>query len=492
MRRALAASLALLVAGCQPPLTIAFETPKPPPATAAAEGNTTSFNCFEASTPAEHAVCSDATLAQRDLAMGRAFHTALRNADLFSRDAILAGQSGWSAGLATRCKLGDGTQPGTDARSCLAEAYREQEAALDAWPKSQTSAAEAAAIAQYVVFKPAMQRDPALCAAIARDANASLAASGSVDPQLFPGAAELAGSHGPASAVVSNNRIEVAQQDANVFGGYQRRAGGLGIDGAAVLTSLSLGNLVRTQGSNRGGRFSAFASQTGDYASIDVFSRNGQVAALVTDPWGFYAPATAGEFAHAGVWILDGAAVTPACLFDVYRTPPDHGGFDALAAFPGWRDQLHRIAASNADEAGVTALRDQSQLRAETDWMLLNAPLVVRAQALSGFPGGGDWNAWLRHRHDQVLDALLAWSQRDPANQAVFATVFQSLRPVAQELVTTYQQTQGLTAEEAKQAGALAVMEFLYGAAAGVAPGLGGSLSMPKEQPRYGILATPG
>ena len=492
MRRALAASVAVLLAGCQPPLTIAFETPKPPPVTAAAEGNATSFNCFEASTPAEHAVCSDATLAQRDLAMGRAFHAALREADLFGRDAILAGQSGWAAGLTSLCKLGDGTQPDAEARSCLAEAYGRREVALTTWPKSQTSAAEAAAIAQYVVFKPTMQRDPALCTALGRDANASLAAAGSVDPQRFPSAAELAGSHGPASATVAGHRIEIAQQDANVFGGYQRRASGMAIDGATVLTSLSLGDLVRTQGSNRGGRFSGFASQTGDYASIDVFSRNGQVAALVIDPWGFYAPATAGEFAHAGVWMLNGAAASPACLFDIYRTPPDHGAFDALATFPAWRDQLHRIAASNVDEAGVTALRDQSQLRAETEWMLLNAPLVVRAQALSGFPGGGDWNGWLRHRHDQVLDALLAWSQRDPANQAAFATVFQNVRPVAQELVTTYQQTQGLTAEEAKQAGALAVMEFLYGAASGISPGLGSSLTVPQEQPRYGILATPG
>ena len=487
-----AASLGLLVAGCQPPLTIAFETPKPPPATVAAEGNTTSFNCFEASTPAERMACSDRSLAQLDLATGRAFHSALRESDLFGRDVVLAGQVAWAAALTSRCGLGDGTEASPEARSCLARAYRERAATLSAWPKSQPGPAEAAAIAQYVVFKPTMQRDPALCTAIASGANASLGAAGSVDPARFPTGAELAGSHGPKSATIAGQRFEVAEHDANVFGGYQRRATGLRIDDSPVLDSLSLGDLVRTRGSNRGGRFSAFASQTGDYASIDVFSRSGQVLALATDPWGFYAPASAGEFVQAGVWLLNGAAASPACLFDIYRTPPDHGAFDALPAFPAWRDQLHRIASDNVGDAGVTALRDQSQLRAETEWMVLNAPLVVRAQALSRFQGGADWNAWLRHRHDQVLDALLAWSRRAPDSRAAFAAVFQNLRPVAQELVTTYQQTQGLTAVEAKQAGALAVIEFLYGAAAGISPGLGGALDVPPGPPRYGILATPG
>ena len=113
-------------------------------------------------------------------------------------------------------------------------------------------------------------------------------------------------------------------------------------------------------------------------------------------------------------------------------------------------------------------------------------PLLAVAQAAGG------WTPWLRHRHDQVLDALFAWSARSQANKALFDQVFALLRPAATELVRTYQTAQQLDASEATQAGGIAVMELLYQATVTIDPGLGATPTVPPgTRPRYPILASP-
>jgi hypothetical protein len=114
-------------------------------------------------------------------------------------------------------------------------------------------------------------------------------------------------------------------------------------------------------------------------------------------------------------------------------------------------------------------------------------PLLAVQQAAAG-----GWTPWLRARHDAVLDALFAWSTKDAANKALFDQAFALLRPAATELVGAYQKTQGLSAQEATQAGGIAVMELLYQAATTIAPDLGSAPTPPMGyKPRYPILAAP-
>jgi hypothetical protein len=170
--------------------------------------------------------------------------------------------------------------------------------------------------------------------------------------------------------------------------------------------------------------------------------------------------------------------------------PPSTGAFDALPSFTPWRDKLIEIRDSVQPPLGVAALRDQGQLRAETNWLVLNMPLVVTQQARTG-----GWTNWLRLRHDAVLDALFAWSTSDPAHKPDFDRIFALLRPAAQDLVRTYQQTQALTGTEAKEAAGVAIMELLYGATINIAPSIGADLAAPVsaagQKPRYPILAAP-
>ena len=278
---------------------------------------------------------------------------------------------------------------------------------------------------------------------------------------------------------------------ANAYGSFAQRARTVSVDGAApVLDAVSLGQLLQSTAENNGARFSAYASQTGDYGAIDVFSQGGRIVALMEDAWGYDTPAAPGEFAHAGAWDLTAGSRSPLCLFDTFKMPPENGVFDTLPGFTPWRATLAQIRASAQPPLGISTLRDQGQLRAETEWMLLNMPLVVSAQARDG-----GWTPWLRHRHDSVLDALFAWSTRDPANKPMFDRAFAQLKPAAEDLVRAYQQSQALSGREAQEAAGTAIMEFLYGGTVSIDPGLGADLDAPAsaagQKPRYPILASP-
>ena len=152
---------------------------------------------------------------------------------------------------------------------------------------------------------------------------------------------EVAGTHGPATG----SSIGVDLYDANVFGLFQRRARSVSIGGAApVLTPVSLTELVDRQNTaNGGGRFSAFASQTGDYGSIDVFRDASRTLVLAADAWGSTTPAAAGEAAHAGVWDITGAAPVPLCLFDTYIRPAEPGPFEGLPNAGRWLEPLRQL-----------------------------------------------------------------------------------------------------------------------------------------------------
>jgi hypothetical protein len=208
---------------------------------------------------------------------------------------------------------------------------------------------------------------------------------------------------------------------------------------------------------------------------------------LAADPWGSTTPAAPGEAAHAGVWELGGAKPAPVCLFDTYTRPAEGTGLPEGSPFARWRDLLAQIRDSATLPLGTATKRDQSQLGADTDFVILHMPLVAVQQAAAG-----GWTAWLRARHDTVLDALFTWSTKDPANKALFDQAFALLRPAATELVGVYQKTQGLSAPEATQAGGIVVMELLYEATTTIAPDLGSAAAPPiGYKPRYPILAAP-
>ncbi len=454
-----------------------------------------STNCFESSTPVERAACTVPALAPLNRALTDTLQRDIRNADLFSRDALMASQRGWLLSLAANCQLPDSVDatPSPAAIQCLAQQLRSQTATLADWHAPPAHARGGSALAQYIKFRVSGVVQPAdagVCADLARAANAAVGAGGTVDPALFAGATEIAGSHGQPAGDYGSRHYVVHLHFANAYGSFAQRARAVSIDGAPpVLSAVSLGELLQQTAENNGARFSAYASQTGDYGAIDVFAQSGRVIALLEDAWGFDTPAAPGEFAHAGAWDVSGGTATPLCLFDTFKMPAD-GAFDHLPSFTLFRAVLGQIRGSAQPKLGVATLRDQGQLRAEADWLVLNMPLLASAQAQAGA-----WTNWLRHRHDDVLDALFGWSAKDPANKALFDQAFALLRPAAQDLANAYQQTQALSGEEAQQAVGVAMMELLYGATVTIAPSLGADLNAPASaagvQPRYPILASP-
>jgi uncharacterized protein YecT (DUF1311 family) len=464
-----------------------------PPETA--DAATASTNCFEASTPAEQLTCATPALAGANLALVQALQSRLRVAGVFSRDALLADQRAWLLTLTSACHLPQtaGAAAPPSAAACLAQQYRSQAASLAGWQKPPSQPGGRDGMAQYVHFRispGAQSMNPQFCGGLARGLDAALASTGSADPAAITGAREIAGSHGAATGSAGGRSFAVTLRPANAYGGFQQRAAGVAVNGAAALTSVSLGALLQSTAANQGARFSSYASQTDDYGAADVFTYDGRTVALLADTWGFNTPAAPGEFAHAGAWDLDATPPAPLCLFDTFQMPAENGTFDTLPAFAPWRDTLLQIRDSAQPSLGVGVMRDQSQLRAETNFLLLNLPLVVTGEARAG-----DWTPWLRHRHDDVLDALFAWSTSDPAHKPVFDKAFSLLRPAANDLVHAYQQTQALSGEEARQAAGLAIMELLYGATVNFAPGLGADLHAPASaagtRPRYPILASP-
>lgn len=457
-------------------------TSSAPPTADAASAST---NCFEASTQAEHLACESPQLGSLYRRLTETFQAQIRASNFAGRDALFAVQRRFLLSLPDTCHLP--SSPDAQAIACLADQFRAQTAALSRW---QSPAAAVPAMVQYVHLKVApgaAAMNPDFCAAIARDANAALARAGSLDPRAMPGAQEIAGSHGPTQGEANGQPIGVQLRLANAFGGFAQRAVGVSIGGAPLLNSVSLGNLLQSAAENQGGRFSSYASQTGDYGSADVFSYRGRTVALLADAWGYDAPASPGAFAHAGVWDIAARPAVPLCLFETFQMPAE-GDTDALPALAAWRATLARVRDSAAPPLGVSFLRGQGQIRSETEWTLLHMPLVATAQART-------WTPWLRLRHDAVLDAVFAWSHSNPANQPVFDRLFAEMRPAAQDLVRYYQQTQALDAAEAKQAAGLAIMELLYGATVTISPSLGADLRAPESAagkvPRYPILATP-
>ena len=449
--------------------------PPMPPSSPSLPVYATSFTCESGNTAVQNAVCTDPALAALDREMAASFRPLLRDADLFLRDQLLASQRVWLADLPQHCQPSDS--------ACLAAAYRQRIAALQSWPSQRPDGP--AGIGAYVQYKLLDARQDALCAALAAAVPASLTRDGSLDPQKWAGAREIAGSHGQETG----DGIAVDLYQAGIYGGYQRRARSVTQGGKTLLDPASLGSYVMTLPGS-GGRFGSFASQTGDYAAIDVFSRDGRLLALVTDTVGYYAPGMAGEPSFAGLFILGATEATPACLFQTYLRPPVRGAFAEQPALTPFLALLDRVRGDPPQAMAPSDRLDATRLAEETRWTLLNMPLAALAQAKDG-----DWTGWLRHRHDQVLDALFDWSQKSPENKAAFDQLFAQLRPAALDLGKVYREQQGLAKADAEPAVGVAMMELLYQATIYWAPTIAaapeGAEAYRGYKPRYATLASP-
>jgi uncharacterized protein len=466
---------------------------------------TTSFPCEDGNTPVQNAVCENQQLAALDVQLAAIYRERLGAADVFERDQLLAAQRAWVLSLPDSCDLtGASAAPaGPVAITCLATAYQTQIAALTNW---STPAAvgdpQSQAIAHYVSYKlldtqqPRIfdARLPTICADIAGSAAGALSDDGAIDPTQLDGAQEIAGSHGPASgADPQGGTISVDLYRAGLYGGYQIRARSVSLSGAAapLLGPTSVGDYVQTL-PNGGGRYVSFASQTGDYGDIDVFTFNGQLLALMTDTIGYDSPAPPGEAAVAAIFTIANGTAAPACLYETFLMPPPlaMGTFGTQPSLTPFLALIDSIQGVPPDALAPSDRQDTSYLATDTRWTMLNMPLVTLAQLR-----GGNWTGWLRYRHDQVLDSLYAWSQKSPQNQAQFNRLFALLRPAAVDLNTIYVQQQGLSTSDAEQATALAMMELLYQSTINFAPGLAGGPADPAVykhyQPRYPILASP-
>jgi len=465
---------------------------------------TTSFVCEDGNTAVQNAVCQNPQLASLDVQMGALVRQLLGDNDVFERDQVLASQRAWLLGLGAACGLtaapsnaeNAGSIADAGSISCLAGAYQSRIAALQSWTTPQLADADSqgAALAKYVTYKPLDARQPALCQAIGSQAAAALAGDGAIDPARLDGAQELAGSHGPASATdPQGGSIFVDLYRAGLYGGYERRARGVTLSGATapIINPETLGDYVETL-PNGGGRFVNFASQTNDYGAIDVFTYQGQLLALVTDTVGYNSPAPPGEAAVAGVFTISQGAASPACLYETFLMPPPiaMGVFGTQPSLTPFLALIAKIEGAPPDNFAPSDRQDLTYFQGELDWTMFYMPLVITAQVQNA-----NWTGWLRSRHDQVLDDLYAWSQKGQQNQTEFNQLFALLTPAATELDTVYVQQQGLTAAQAEQATAIAMMELLYQTTYYLDPGLGAGPIDPADytnyRPRYPILANP-
>lgn len=484
----LAALMPLLLPGCGSPGN--SSGPATAPFTPAVPVYTTSFTCENGNTPVQNAVCENQQLAALDVQLAAAYRAHLGAADVFERDQLLATQRSWLLSLPGSC--GVTTAPATTtAVTCLATAYQAQIAVMTNWPMPQMAAGDmqGAAMAHYVRYKLLDTKQPALCAALQSGA---LTADGAIDPAQLDGAQEIAGSHGPASGPgPQGGNILVDLYRANLYGGYQIRARSVSLSGTTVLGPSSVGDYVQSL-PNGGGRFVSNASQTGDYGDIDVFTFQGQTLALMTDTIGYNSPAPPGEAAVAAVFSISQNAASPVCLFETYLMPPplSMGTFGTQPSLTPFLALIDSMQGSPPDALAGSDRQDTAYLSTDTRWTMLNMPQVTLAQAQAG-----NWTGWLRSRHDEVLDALFAWSQKSPQNQTQFNQLFALLRPAAMDLDTIYVQQQGMTANDAEQATALAMMELLYQASIYADPELGSGPADPvtyrSYKPRYPILANP-
>jgi uncharacterized protein len=473
------------LASCAPQIP----TPAPTSHAPTAPIFATSFICQDGNLPVQNAICGNQNLAALDTQLATIIRQHLASDNIVSRDEIMATQRAWLLNLPGSCHITAAASP--DAIACLTTAYQTQLATLTNWP-SADNADSAATIAHYSQYQPLDAKQPSLCSAIITGAATAFVNDGSIDPSRLTGAREIAGSHGAATGTLPDGTsVTIDLYRSGLYGGYQTRARALTLGGQSIINPSSVGAYIQTL-PNNGGRFGSFASQTGDYGSIDVFTLNGIPVALVSEVIGYNSPAPPGETADAALFTLSPTTASPGCLFRTYTMPPPltQGVFSEQPSLTPFLSLIDSIQGTPPQNLAQSDLQEIVYFNAATRWMLFNMPLVVVAQNRAANATG-----FLRHRHDQVLDALSAWGNQNPANQAQLSHLLNLLRPAAIDLDSIYVQQQGLSASDAEQATSLAMLELLWQATNYMSPAIGAGpvdpLTYQHYQPRYPILGSP-
>ncbi len=446
------------------------------PLVTAADPLRANFDCRNVETPPQAYVCGDADLAASDFALGQLWREQLRRQDFAGRAELLSSQRRWQRGLYAQCKLDFQAGPRAPLQAqtmaCLKQAWAARSATLRAWPQPAVVQPDAPnaqhPLAAYVALRSAQSLEPALCAEVGARLNALIGQGGTLNPARVPGWRVLAGTHGPAQAQLPDGRrVEVLSHDAGPYGGYDLRAVALQIDGQRIVDPQSLGRWTLTL-PNAGGSFNAGSSQTGDMAGIDVFTRDlagtQRSFVLVNQTWGYYASAARGESPHAGLYELtaepDAKGLQPRCLWRTYIAPPVANALRLLPRFKALLALLDQAAGPDAPQLAPEDRRDAKLLAEEAQWNLLNMPLLAQREARLH----GRWPL-LRQRHDEALEALFAWSERNVPSKLLYRRVMPAIAPAHAELLAGFQGAEGLNPTEARAAADLVLMAALDRAA---------------------------
>ena len=483
--------MAALLTGCAAPVP-----PKPPVDTTPqlrppVQQTRASFDCSGALPDVHRQICIDDDLALLDRQLVASHHRLSAELDAVGALLLAANHRQWLQSRAQQCPASAGQPGDPQAIACLSGMYRQRLRAQQEWAASTVPpGAGQNAWASYVEYRLVDDRDPGTCQTLERELDRDLQQHGLPSPARLSGVRMHAGSHAQAAAAtLDGQRVAVELYNPGVFAGYQPRARGLTVNGQPLLDDATLAFWIAEQ-PNYGGRAHAASSQTGDYAAIDVFERGDRTLVLVNETWGFYSPAARGESAYAGLYALTGNSLQRLCLYQSYLTPPRTNTLQGLPVYAQLQEELDTMAGSPMAGLAQHERRDNHQSWKETQWTLLNLPLL----GVDGMTRHGREGA-IRQRHDQVLEQLFQWTERSLENKQVYRRLLPLLQPAVEEL-THFYNGQGLDNRDATVAAGLLVHEALARAVESLdAPAQPVALPLAagaRWQPRYAIAPAPG
>ncbi|MDD2743193.1 MAG: ankyrin repeat domain-containing protein [Rhodocyclaceae bacterium] len=421
-----------------------------------------SFDCREAESRLQDLICADKELMHLDHQTSEAFQVKLRKLDWGGRFLLIPNQRQWLQKRAELCKLGvarlGDSRPDVAQINCLGGLYRSRLDELRGWqiPKARPLVdGRAYPLSGYVEFRVVDARDSGICGEFASRLNASIADGVGLESLQTGSTHLIATSKSSGVGSFAGHRYELETHDAGPFAGYQRRARALRVDGQSRIGDMTLGEWI-AQLPNAGGRFSNISSQTRDYASIDVFRSGQRNYALVLESWGYFSPAAHGESAYAGLYDVNDSNAVPVCLYQTYQAPPVRNHLEKLAA---WGELLNTLAVISGDTVSLLAQderRDESLLRRESEWMLLNMPEVV----LADMERYGH-NRALLQRHDAALEAIFMWSERNVPSKQHYRRLIPLMQPAKAELVSTFVQVLGMKRHVALAAADLLMIDAI-------------------------------
>ena len=483
-RMALLVALGATLVACTTPEPVA--KPVAPPVQPRAI-SLASFDCVDGLPAVHRQICASEALSRLDKQVIEQYRDRLRGLDLPGALLLEANQRQWLLSRAGQCPLAGAA----DAQDCLIAMYRQRADDLANWPEAQPASQQSAhGLSAYAEFRLADSRDASLCESVKTALNQDLQRNGFPVPARLPGATALAGSHGPAASVeLAGQRLSVELYDAGPYAGYQLRARGLSRNGQRIMDDSTLPRWV-AELPNYGGRAHVSSSQTRDYGAIDIFRLGGRELVLVNETWGFYSPAARGESAYAGLYALDSQGLKPLCLYQSYLTPPRSNTLAGLPAFAALQTELNTLVGDPSAEVARHERLDNAQSLKERQWTLLNMPLLG-VQELQAYGREGA----IRQRHDDSLNRLFDWSERNLDNKLFYRRLLPMLQPAHSELQQLFSD-QGLDPAQASAAADLLLHESLARASEYLAiPAPAPEAPLPPHadyRPRYAIAPTPG